>query len=100
MNQQDEDEVIMDTLAGESSLKKIVELLEDLSRRIATIEANQISKNNYWNTYGTSTTPHIQTWNHNTTHGGGMTTSNTTKYSYNTGDISYTYYEEIDDKQA
>ena len=98
MNQQDEDEVIMDTLAGESSLKKIVELLEDLSRRIANIEAAQITKNNYWNTYGTTTTtPYIQTWNDTNT-SGGMTVPNTTKYTYNGNDISYTYYEEIDNE--
>ena len=94
MNQDDEAEVIMDTLAGESSLKKILELLEDLSRRMVVIETEIYNQRRYTDTYGTTTagwpysSPSI-TW-----------TSNTTQ-TYTTPDgTSYNYYLESDEKQA
>jgi len=91
MNQDDEDEVIMDTLAGESSLKKILEMLEDLSRRMANIEANT-TRNTYTQTYGTMTTPYVTIDN--------QTHSGTTNHTYTSGGNTYTYYTENTNKLA
>lgn len=89
MNEQDESEVLMDTLAGESSLKKILEMLEDLSRRMSNIEANT-ARTTYTQTYGTMTTPYITI--DQQTHTG------TTNQTYTTNGQTYTYYTENTNK--
>jgi len=94
MNEQDESEVLMDTLAGESSLKKILEMLEDLSRRMANIETTISMQNNSYKwtqTYGT-TTPYVTIDN--------QTHSGTTNHTYTSDGNTYTYYTENTNKLA